>query len=94
MLGITSMGNKTHPPDALMFESFNEFLCGSCWFVNFPNFNSSVITEAESDSILRDPLDTRNRILTFDCVEMKLPVVDRAGIEQENFVYELKGRKS
>ncbi len=61
---------KTHR-HAFMFESFDN-LCGSCRFVNnFPNFNCLAILEAESDSIRRDPLDTPDLFLTFDCVEMK-----------------------
>jgi hypothetical protein len=53
-----------------MLESSEEF-GGSCRFVNFPNFNSHAYHKAESDSILRDPLDTTDPILEFDCAEMK-----------------------
>jgi hypothetical protein len=75
--------NKTHR-HAFMFESFDNF-CGSCRFVNFPNFNSLVYAYAESESIRRDPLKTDNLFLTFEGVEIKWPLVDRAGIEEENF---------
>jgi hypothetical protein len=68
-----------------MFESFDNF-GGSRRFVNFPNFNSLAILEAESNSILRDPLDTRDPFLTFNCEKMKWPLLDRAGIEEENFL--------
>ncbi len=89
-----SMGKQTHLP-VDMLKSLNDF-GGFCRFVNFPNFNSSVITEAESDSILRDPLDTRDPFPNFDCVEMKWPLVNRAGIEEENFsrFHLIKRRKS
>jgi hypothetical protein len=63
-----------------MLESFNE-LGGSRRFVNFPNFNSPAKLEAASDSILRDPMNTPDLLLSFDCAEIKWPLVDRAGIE-------------
>ncbi len=84
---------KTHL-HAFMFDLFNDF-DGSRRFVNFQNFNSPVFGYAESDSILRDPLDTQDVFVTMNCVEMKWPLVDRAGIEQENCSrFHLKRRKS
>jgi hypothetical protein len=77
-----------------MLEWFIEFFGGIRRFVNFPNFNSPA-ERAESDSIRRDPLETRDPFLTFNCVEMKWPLVDRAGIEEGNFFRKaLKRRKS
>jgi hypothetical protein len=73
--------NTTHL-HAFMFESFDNF-CGIRRFVNFPNFNSPA---TESDSIRRDPLETHDRFPNFDCAEMKWPLVDRAGIEEGNFL--------
>jgi hypothetical protein len=66
-----------------MFESLNDF-CRIRRFVNFPNFNPPAKLEAASDSILRDPLRS-TRDVTFNCVEMKWSLVDRAGIEEGNF---------
>ena len=71
--------NKTHLP-VDMLKSLNDF-CGFCRFVNFPNFNSPAKLEAASDSILRDPMNTPDLLLSFDCAEIKWPLVDRAGIE-------------